>query len=397
MRSKLIIGTLLAVLLSVGGVSTTFATDGDTTNADTLQRTTLHEEADLPLWVGSNLLLLGNNINNHTTVNGLLFAAGNTLQLDTQSEYAFVAGNTISYTAQNNKDLFAAGNVITLQDSATIGRDTFLAGNTVTINTDLPGDLSVACAQLVLNNVTIAGDVNLSINELVITGDTQIAGKLTINTDAKISGEENLSYADVERYEIARYEVTTTTIILDKIISLVSLFIAFTIVMAIFPSVKQRVDTELSDGQLAKNLLVGAAALLLMPVTIIALLMTFVGAPAALILLAAFLVLIYLAQGFTGLWLGKLIIEKLAHNKINDFIEMLIGITLLALLTMIPFIGIYVTIFSVVLGLGLALCTIKPKLNRAFAAPKTEGIKDGTVIAEAKTARPRQSKKSSKK
>lgn len=387
-KYKILIAALLMAVLGLGGISPVFAADND--KQGTFEVTETGDTAEIRL--GSNLFLAGNFINSDkgtqlSPVNGLLFAAGNQLSLKATSEYAFVAGNVVNYTGETERDLFIAGNIISILNEANIGRDVFAAGNVVDVATDLPGDLSITANKVVINGINIAGDLNVEAENIIIEGKVNVDGKFVVNSDANIDGIEKISYAEIEKYEVVEDELTATEILIAKIISIAGLFIAFTIVMAMFPAVKKRINKELNATQFGKDLVIGIVTLVAVPIIAIFLLISIIGAPAGILLLAAYIIIIYLSQGFTGLWLGKIIVEKLAHGKINDFLELLIGITVLALLVMIPWLGTYIGLLSLILGLGLFMQSIKP--NRKPKQAQLETVEEAEVVKAETSAKPK--------
>ncbi len=393
-RYKLLIAAALMAVLGLGGVSLAQATSGE----GTFSVTEVSDDT-AELRMGSNLFLAGNLVSSDKSsqpnvTDGLLFAAGNQLGLENQSEYGFIAGNAIDYRGKTEKDLFVAGNLIKIHDGAKVGRDAFIAGNEIVVDADMPGDLSVTGAKVVINGINVKGDLNLDVDRLVIEGKANVDGKLVINADADITGIEKLTYAEMEKYENLEYDVTATEILVSKILSIAALFVAFAVIMAMFPAVKQRVARELNVTQFGKDVLIGMMVLLFVPIIIIFLLISIVGAPAALLLLGTYIIIVYLAQGYSGLWLGKLIVEKLAHGKINAFVEMLIGITVLALLAMIPWVGMYIGLLSLLLGLGLFMQSIKPNRKKTLTPETT--IAEAEVVTEEDTTEPKKAKETEK-
>ena len=218
MKYKLIIGALLFAVLGVGNVGTALAVEAN--NEGTFSYTEPTPGA-AELRFGSNLLLAGNGIMSEKTIEGLLLSTGNELNLKTKSEYGFVAGNIIHYNAETAKDLFVAGNVITISDDAKIGRDTFIAGNNIRVEADLPGDLAVTA------NKAIDGDANFDVNELAIEGKVVVTGKIIINSNATITGLDNIDYKEIEKYEVVELNITAVDVWVAKIFSIAALFIVF--------------------------------------------------------------------------------------------------------------------------------------------------------------------------
>lgn len=320
------------------------------------------------LWVGKNLFIAGNNIKAETnTAEGLLFAAGNTLEFGSKSEYGFLAGNIINYTGETTRDLFIAGNYITLRRDAKIGRDTYVASDTLVVETDLAGDLSATAGTVELRDIKIDGNVNLTAENIKFAGNVEIAGALVYNETAEVSGLEHVKYGSIEAYEVVELSTASriAAAIYGKIVSVAALFIAMAIIGAVYGKLHDKVAAEMDVNRFGIDLALGFGALLLIPIIAFFAIISFVAAPLGLILLALYVVMIYLAQGFAGIWLGHLIIEKGLKAKGNIFAEAFIGILILGLLALIPYVGVITGFLGLLLGLGLILQCIKPSKEQA--------------------------------
>ena len=105
----------------------------------------------------------------------------------------------------------------------------------------------------------------------------------------------------------------------------------------------------------------GLGVLIAVPVVAIFTFLTVVAAPLGIIGLVLYAVAIYASQGFTGAWLGHLLLEKLCKFKGNIFIEALLGIVILAAVSFIPYIGILTGFMSMLLGLGMIVAFVRAK------------------------------------
>ncbi len=216
---------------------------------------------------------------------------------------------------------------------------------------------------------------------MTFDGKVKIAGKLSVNDTADVIGLSNATYGQIERYTKVEYKPTATVILMSKVISIASLFVVLVIVMAMFPGLDERMHRELNLSQFGKDLVVGLCTLFFTPIIVIFLLISYLGAPAGLILLAIYIIMLYLAQGFTGYYLGKAIFEKLLHNQMNKFIEAFVGIAIVMLCTWIsPLLWFATTI----LGLGLFMQSIKPnrKNQKPSLAPNNTDNKFDATEAE---------------
>lgn len=380
MKLKIFAGAALALVLGFSGAGSASAAESTATQPTISVQDT---EDTAILRFGQNLFLAGNNLIDSTTTNGIVFSAGNQLSLKSKSEYAFVAGNIIDFNATTEKDLFVAGNIINVNEDAKIGRDTFAAGNAVTVTADLPGNLAVTSNKLTLRDVKIDGNVDLAVEYVAFEGKVEITGKLSFNEDADVVGLSNATYHELEKYEVVEYNITSAEIWTARLLSIIGLFITIVVVMALFPATDKRVKKELTLVQFGKDLVIGLITLIGIPFITIFLLISFFAAPAGLVLLAIYLVMLYLSQGFAGLYLGKVIFEQFFKGKMNKFIEALVGIVIILLLSMLsPLVNVLATI----LGLGLIMQSIKPNRQKSNQKPSRQTPPDEGLIEEAEIA-----------
>jgi len=390
MKYKLIIGALFAAVFGAQVAAQPVSAVGERSVRE-IRNTFVEEDvnSDLStLTFGSNLLLAGNSFESEANTSGLLFSAGNIMNLNTRSEYAFVAGNAVSVEGKVEKDLFAAGNSITIDGAAEIGRDIFAAGSQVYIETDhLNGDLSATAGKVAFRTGTvIEGNLNLAVGDLVVDGKVEIKGKLIINSDATIHGESNLSYAEIEKYEPEETEEEGAGIFISVILGIVASFVAFVIVLAMFPRINQKVEHELSSLQFGKDLVIGICTLFLIPVISVFLFISVIGALAGVVLIFAYIIMLCLSLAFAGFWLGKLIMEKAFHNKMNPFLEALIGIIILQAVGLIPFLGGWITLIAVVTGLGIIMQCLRNRMKKSThnhpTVEEAEVVEEKVTIAE---------------
>lgn len=178
--------------------------------------------------LGHNLILTGNNlISEVSNKSGFMLAAGNNLSLRTNVEYGILLGNTINFAGETVRDLYIAGNTVTLTHDAKIGRDVFAATNTLTIDTDIAGDLAVTADTVVLKDIKIAGNLNLSVAHLEIVGKVEVAGAFVYNDNADVSGLEKIKASSTEAYHVEEIDQAALMVarIYGRIMSLAALFL----------------------------------------------------------------------------------------------------------------------------------------------------------------------------
>ncbi len=345
----------------------------------TFSAETANNDQSAIIKIGNNLLIAGNNLIADRDVDeGISLIAGNNVTVNNQSEYGFVFGNIITLNGMVERDLFIAGNQITLDEDAVIGRDVYTASDSLTVNTNIHGDLSATASTVVLKDVTIDGNVNLSVANVRFEGKVEIAGKLTYNDDAVVSGKDNVTYREIEAYHVEKLSQGAMILgaLYGKFLSIASLFLVMVLVIAFAPKLHAKIENESNTSRFGINLAVGLVVLVALPVVSLVAFMTVVAAPVGLIALMAYLIMIYLSQGFAGLWLGHVILEKLCKvkaSKANAYIEALIGIVILGILSLIPYLGTITGFLGLVLGLGLIFRSVKP--TKTVAEAETSATK----------------------
>ena len=384
-----IIAVTLAVIVSVPALATgdqartvtsettageNARTVEDASVAPTFSQEVYEEQDAAKISFGQSLLFAGNNAQFDGKTSGLLFAFGNGLTLNSRSDYAFVAGNEVNFSAETEHDLFVAGNIVSIKSGAKVGRDVFVAAYRVNLEADLTGSFSATASQVVLKNVKIAGNVNLSAENIAFEGEIEIAGTLIYNSDANVSGLNHVKYGAIETYTPEVHTQTAAEFWFSEITSIVSLFIAAIVVFAVWPRARAAVTDDGVLAQAAGNLAYGFIFLLAVPFAVILLLISYVAAPVGIIAILAYIIMIYLSQAFTGAWLGHVILAKGLRVKLPVFVEALVGILALSCLALFPGLNFIVGFLAVLFGLGMMIRCLKSQ--KAEAAEVSQGVQN---------------------
>lgn len=302
--------------------------------------------------INHNYFVAGNKITSSDKVDGILFMAGNTLKSKSSIEYGMFAGNVVEVTSDIEKDLFVAANDITVE-SSNIGRDVYLVGNTVTLNTNINGNVFIGSSTLEIGNITIKGDVDLNCSNIKFSDNIVIEGTLKYNEDAEITGLDNVKYNALETYK--QETIETKDILLSEVISIISLIVISIIICAIFPKIYKKLSKEISVSKTFKNLLYGLCVLVLVPFAAIFTFITVIGIPIGIIGLLLYGIFIYLSVAVSGTVVGNLILTKLFKQKDNAYLSIIIGILVVRIITLIPYIGGFIYFLLMLIGLGLIL------------------------------------------
>jgi hypothetical protein len=133
------------------------------------------------------------------------------------------------------------------------------------------------------------------------------------------------------------------------------LMIGAAALVAVFPAFTRR-TAETTRSRVGFALLLGAAALLLIPIAFIFAAVTIVGIPLALLLLLLYLLLLFTGFIFAGIALGDTGLERMQASKRDRLgwrsLAAALGIAVLALVTYIPVLGGLVAFVALLIGIG---------------------------------------------
>lgn len=306
-----------------------------------------------------------------------LFAAGQTIDIDSQIEHnVFAAGNGVTIKGTIGGNIFAAGN--TLSISGKIDGDVFLAGAMVVFEKDaqLTGNIYSVGGDLKIFG-KVMGDVSASGGTVTlggtITGKTNVnAGtSLTINKEAVI---ENLVYSAPKEATIDSGAIVTKkefTLIskadgkdfgkpmhrrgfpfMSVVSFLGSLALAFVLVYLFkYPT---RLVLEESFKNFGSSIGIGFAIVVAAPLALIIVAITFIGCKIAFLFGLFYVLFLFLGSAFAGLFLGSWVVKMLKKESgvPITWITILIGVSLLTLVSWIPMVGWFVKFALMITGVG---------------------------------------------
>ena len=303
---------------------------------------------------GSNLLL-GNNVTSNDAVNGINMLFGNNVNYKANSDYAVVAGNNVNVFGNVNNDGFIFGNLISFDEGFVANRDLFIFGNTVTLKGKINRDITIYAASVIVENVIVEGDLTINASSIDINSG-EVKGVLSYNEDAVIEIDENANITDTKLLEKIVKEVSLKDKIVNFFVDYAGVLVVFLVLALIVPKLFSRIENKFEEIKLFdlfSSLGFGALLLVFIPIIFILLLTTTIGVQASILLLIVYIVSVWLSNIFTGYLIGLIIWKKYIKKDINILLVGLVGISTISLLQYVPYIGVYVTVVSLMVGLGI--------------------------------------------
>lgn len=343
MKNKVIL--LLIAIISIFTFSNVNAKDINNFYAEARQNVRMVDKV-----IGDSALL-GSLIDIDGEIEGIGFVAGGTVNVNGKLDYGFIAGQNVKVVGKIYKSIYIAGQTISFTDDANIGRDAKIVGDYIDLSGRFERNIDVAGSKVIINNDAIVdGDINVYADELEVAANVKL-NTLKYNKDAKVKINDSASIKNIEKTK----EINNNNgiDISSFVLSIINLIVVLFVFSLLLPKAIDKTDSTYeskSFNYYAKSTLLGLLFIICTPIIVLLLLASYFGTSLGFILLALYLVLLYLSYGLAAYIFGDLIFNKLFKLNINRFLIIAMGITLIKLLTLIPIIGGLITIICVSIG-----------------------------------------------
>ena len=291
-------------------------------------------------------------------IDGDVYAAGQSVTISGEvTGDVIVAAQTITITGTVDGDVRLAGQDVSITGevsrSGTVFASNFTVGDTGTV-----GDDVVAAA----GRVSIAGevgrDVVVSVGRLIINGS--VGGSVTYMSrdDAQIAdGAVDGTVERVDPPQTPRVEVSPWAVFIGWFLGVFYALVALSLITLlaglVFPRWLHRVTDHLVPSPW-KALLVGFVASIAVPIALLFLAVTIIGAPLALAGMLVWTLMVLATFVYSAYYLGRLLFRGAQHPVVKS----LVGGVILIVALQIPWLNILVWLAMVFFGLGAQLLEI---------------------------------------
>jgi len=340
--------------------------------------------------------------------NAAEFMAGNSLTVgknDTINDDLFTASGTFKMNGYVNGDLMSAGQTLTSNGNikrdfigvgqtifvgGSVGDDIVIASQKSTIDAEVEGDVIVAGGEIEISRESIIngniysyggtaiikGHVKGSIkcvgDDIFISGiieknaNLDASGSIAFLTGARILGDLNYKYAE-EIANLSEKNIVSGDISFEKttekgkyfsgykfLFELWSLIASIIVglLMIVFLKRNVRGAIILIKRKFFKSFGIGAAVLIGIPILILLLLIFVITIPAGLILLAIYLIIVYVSKIYVGILLGNYLLKRPLEGEQIYYLPLILGLIIIAVLSNIPYIDWLVSLIVALLGMG---------------------------------------------
>ena len=304
--------------------------------------------------VVGDVLAVGQTVQVTGKVGGSVMAAGQQVEVGGDVDGSVrAAGQNVTLSGSVARNAAAAGRSVVVEDGARIEQDLHVGAAVV----DLRGSVGRR-VDLGAGTATVDGEVG---DRLHFEGD-----KLTLGPSARVGGDlEHRSAEELEvvpgaqvageTREIAPKEPTAPGP-LSRFGPRVLLFLAVFVFGVVGLAAAPRVFVAASDAMSTRpwwNLLVGLLAVAAAPIAAVVVCITVVGIPLGVLALVLWGAALMFSGVPVGMWLGRWLIALLGSGGASPYLGLLVGLVLLTLVGLVPYLGAITKSLTVLFGMGV--------------------------------------------
>ncbi|MGH8242695.1 MAG: bactofilin family protein [Steroidobacteraceae bacterium] len=308
--------------------------------------------------LGGNEFLAGGQVELGGRVRRNAFVSGGDVTVEASvGRNLFAAGGDVRLAGEVEGDARLAGGALSIARDASVAGDATLAGGTIEVDGPVGGDLHAFGERIVVNGV-VDGDVRMAGEDLRIGPDARIAGRVLYRSDealvvasgAQLAGGVERSTSDRAWRRAARGA---------SIISGITISLGMVLLGAILVLGMPRFSREAAASIRSKPwhaLGLGIVMLVGVPMALVALVVTIIGIPLAVLLAFAYGALLMLGWLIAAIFLGDLALERIDAAKLGSVwwraLFMLLAIVVIAIVKQVPVAGPIVCWLLFLAGVG---------------------------------------------
>lgn len=317
--------------------------------------------ADVDADISGDLYVTAGQVNiNGNILEDLVVGGGRVVVNGNVSGDIRLIGGQIIVNGNVGDDLLVAGGQVDLGRDAVVGGSVIAGAGLLTIDGRVREDVRGGVGALILNGV-VERNVVVTIEDTIdIDNDAQIGGNFEYSAliegsipDGVVRGK--ITFNEFQKQSLV--EEITYLFLLEKLVSFLAAVLLMLLVVMLMPKALIT-GAKLTRENILKSFGVGILTLIIALIGFIILMITIVGIPFALIMMAAMIIIMYMAKIFTCAWIGGYILnynKKLGRAKMfSGLILILLGYYLIG---MIPFVGWLINLVLFLIGVGTVVLT----------------------------------------
>ncbi len=311
--------------------------------------------------VNGDAYIAGGYVEIDGTINGDLLVAGGMVAINGKvSDHVRGAGGTIFVQGEVGKDVTVAGGTVRIGHNAAIAGYLLAAGGSLDISGTVAKEVRIASNDAAING-SINGDLEFAGNHLSVPAGGHVLGNLkafvkekdhVVISEGSVGGNVEITVKETkERTEFLGHSTWKLWL---RFFWFLGLIFAGMVIVLLIPSKLRKVGTTIIT-RLGEAAIWGILTIIAAPVVVMILFITLVGIPAALFILTLFLWLLYLSQFALGIVIAEKLFRLEGKSRLAIFGALVVGMIIVEIAIVIPYLGVLVCLASCILGVGSVL------------------------------------------
>jgi len=326
--------------------------------------------------VQGDLICAGQNVEITGTVEGdVLCAAQNITVSGTVLGDIRVVGQIVNINGKVSGSASLVGQNVDVDSSATIGRDMTVVGQQTNVAGTIGRDVE-SLGESFTANAKIGRDLDVTAPDVSLGSGAAVAGMFmyvsqndaSVDSAANVAGKTEHKQPPKEQAEGP--QMVSPAAYLSSVVFSFSSFLMIGVALLVAAPRLMRATTASIAKSPFGTLGAGFAGLILPPVVAITLFVTIIGIPLGFVVFMGWAISLLIGMVFTAQVVGRMIVQKLKwQDPWEHFASLVLGLFVLFLAALVPYIGGFVVFIAIVWGVGAVWFTL---IKRRGAGPIAE-------------------------
>lgn len=304
--------------------------------------------------INGDLLAFGGNVEVRGTVKGdLVSFAKRTVVSGSVEGHIYNFSQSLDLDGQLGHSIYGWVQSLRVNDRGQVGDGIVVGAADVNLDGEVKRSATVFAGNADVSG-SIGRDLTMAGGSLTLTNTARVGGNLSARVhqmkDVHIADGATIGGKRDVQVQVRKSQYTRPKFYFHQAIWFASAMLVGWLGMVLFPTFFQATTHAVGAGW--RSLGLGVGVLAGVPVAMIVAAITLVGIPLSLMLLAVYVTAIYLAKVWVGAFLGRLLLKPAGATKGDWVLGLLVGLLILTVVGLIPFLGGLVRLGVVCLGLG---------------------------------------------
>lgn len=302
--------------------------------------------------VDGDVWAAGNEVTINGTVNGSVYATGQRVRVNgTVTGNVQAAGSKVEINGKVGGAVYGAGSEVVITEKATVQNGAMLMGSLVEVNGPV-NNQTILAGSLIKVNAPINGNLTLRGTQADLGPDAQVNGNLKYNQELKASiANDKAITGSIIKVQDTNEGPSWTDRLRDVLIGLLMSLLTGLVLILLLPKSAQAVADKMTKHPF-QSFFAGLGFLIFVPVVAILLLISYFGIQLAALLGLGYVAVLLIGELFVALCIGNFITRPKKTNFATMATSLILGLLVLTILKLVPFLGGVVAFVTFLLGAG---------------------------------------------